>query len=592
MDASFGQAVEIAGNFEAELDALSPVGAAAYPERTVHIPLAAFIYARRKIIDGTTRKAEQALLVLQNHNYRFSVALCFCLMMAQPSDLPVPVRIPAWKRIGLKLASESDSKKRKATDIDSQNHSIETNGAVHLDSSTNKRPKQNSTLPSHDSSTLTNSSSDATSSLRRKKSVTFTSETKKEDGDSAQKLYQVWSFSQQGGEEEFTPEEAAKFPPLKVHPANLEAHTTPAEPSPKKQRSKTKDKPKRGEAESTFEKVLVDEETEGTPSRPGYITYIERFHSARDSWKFNKAHQSSLLKHVFDIPPEHQEAFSSYIKGLKGQAVGRLIIAAKAVLKGEAEGEQVTKDEGDEDMEDPEERKRSQDRAMKRELQRTKIRLRESGDIEESKTAEFKDKLRKRKMAEAILRELGDADRSIAVQHNQITPPPNGVATGSRAFTAPFAGSRTVFADEEPEPKRRRTREKKQKTGVPDDDLESISSAESISSNSTSTESSASDDKERDRESGLDTGDKSGANLGPSIDKNSVVSSVSVSRHPSIMRISDNAESVEDSESNDDSESVGDSESSDDSESSEDSNASSGSESSDEGHDSAGGDER
>ncbi|KAG8677338.1 hypothetical protein FPOAC2_03464 [Fusarium poae] len=51
------------------------------------------------------------------------------------------------------------------------------------------------------------------------------------------------------------------------------------------------------------------------------LEYLSLWKSSRDSWKFNKNHQSNLIKHVFDadgIPASDIETFYDYIQDLKG----------------------------------------------------------------------------------------------------------------------------------------------------------------------------------------------------------------------------------------------------------------------------------
>ncbi|KAH8699896.1 hypothetical protein BGZ61DRAFT_238879 [Ilyonectria robusta] len=57
------------------------------------------------------------------------------------------------------------------------------------------------------------------------------------------------------------------------------------------------------------------------------LEYLRLWKTARTSWKFNKNHQSTLIKHVFDadgIPTADIDAFYEYIKDLKGLVRMRL----------------------------------------------------------------------------------------------------------------------------------------------------------------------------------------------------------------------------------------------------------------------------
>ena len=57
------------------------------------------------------------------------------------------------------------------------------------------------------------------------------------------------------------------------------------------------------------------------------LEYLRLWKTARDSWKFNKNHQTNLIKHIFDadgIPASEVETFYDYISDLKGSVRMRL----------------------------------------------------------------------------------------------------------------------------------------------------------------------------------------------------------------------------------------------------------------------------
>lgn len=56
------------------------------------------------------------------------------------------------------------------------------------------------------------------------------------------------------------------------------------------------------------------------------LEYLRHWQSSRDSWKFNKNHQSTLIKAIFDggLPAEDVESFYEYIRDLKGFVRTRL----------------------------------------------------------------------------------------------------------------------------------------------------------------------------------------------------------------------------------------------------------------------------
>ena len=74
------------------------------------------------------------------------------------------------------------------------------------------------------------------------------------------------------------------------------------------------------------------------------LLYLRHWGSSRDSWKFNKNHQSALIKHAFDItnegiPATDIDIFYQYISDLKGQTRTRLREMALAIrLKDQRDG--------------------------------------------------------------------------------------------------------------------------------------------------------------------------------------------------------------------------------------------------------------
>lgn len=148
-------------------------------------------------------------------------------------------------------------------------------------------------------------------SRSRRKSVTFTKDTKQEDGISAKSL-------------------TGKHPKSDAFESITES--TEATPLP----SKEKKKRKRQQAEAS--------ETADSTQKPQYLEYLERFENDRDHWKFNKHNQSNLLKHIFDIkriPVSYNKAIAGYLSGLQGnEARERLVESATEVLKDVAEKEE------------------------------------------------------------------------------------------------------------------------------------------------------------------------------------------------------------------------------------------------------------
>lgn len=155
-----------------------------------------------------------------------------------------------------------------------------------------------------------------------RKSVSFTPDTKSQDGFSAHKLFKAW---------------AAGKDPAEVA-AQSKSSALPEQPSPSKTPKKEK-RPKKtkGVLGSTDTPAEPDEEAENSPKEtPNYIRYLQQYHTDRSGWKFNKNRQNDLFKNIFNlhrIPVEHDAAVIEYISGLQGQARQRVANQAEEVLK-------------------------------------------------------------------------------------------------------------------------------------------------------------------------------------------------------------------------------------------------------------------
>lgn len=70
------------------------------------------------------------------------------------------------------------------------------------------------------------------------------------------------------------------------------------------------------------------------------VEYLRTWHKARDSWKFNKNHQTLLIKHLYDsdaIPSSDIDTFYLYISDIKGASRQRLVEQAKQVIRKDME---------------------------------------------------------------------------------------------------------------------------------------------------------------------------------------------------------------------------------------------------------------
>ncbi|OLN93033.1 Uncharacterized protein C7orf50-like protein [Colletotrichum chlorophyti] len=223
--------------------------------------------------------------------------------------------VPAWKRLGLKLKqpasgaeiggpASAEGSKPNGQQHHDRNASGPVSNAAYDSSSAAaaaaKRKRPDHFTPPASSSpfkrTRTDGSDAATPTLRKQKSVTFTDDTKKTSV----------------GE-----------------PTNVDK---------KKKKNKGPKKPATQQPQADIK-----------PS----LEYLRTWKSARSSWKFNKNHQTILMKRVFStdsIPSSDIDTFYDYIQDLKGFTRTRLKETAAEVKKEDTEKGKAGFPEGTPDM--------------------------------------------------------------------------------------------------------------------------------------------------------------------------------------------------------------------------------------------------
>ncbi|KAI9833589.1 MAG: hypothetical protein M1819_003542 [Sarea resinae] len=286
------------------------------------------------------------------------------------ANRPPTPHVPAWKRLGLKLkfakgeaadavnstvspspATHSGHKKRK---LDGDESSAESESAASplAEKRSKKRkpsPRSNAQLvernvkPSKPDDT---SARPETATLKKRKSVAFTPETKVEDGDSIKQFFSAWVAEQKAADSSFT------YPPQSSQPAHHFATESPASIDSEKQKDPKKPKKPKASKKDRAKQVSTDNVIPA-PTHPALI-YLSQYHTDRANWKFNKIRQTYILKHLFDttlIPPSYNDALTSYISGLQGSgARARISEAGLAVRKStdeEAKSQQQTESQGD-----------------------------------------------------------------------------------------------------------------------------------------------------------------------------------------------------------------------------------------------------
>jgi len=292
--------------------------------------------------------------------------------MHNSADSTAPGRIPAWRRLGIKLDSETpgteayrriqerkssrSSNKVGFSNIQSSGRSDSNLTVVSEAPSSPKdeevRKRKSGALFAENQSTRVSSSNDSTPVAKRKKSVTFSPETKVNDDDVDDHLLEQWATKQNGGHDEFSKNEASKFLQA-AKPKSRDINVSQASTA-----AKHPQKPKSKKAEAnTLPERAADESTAG--ERPSYLDYVVQYHNDRRSWKFNKIQQSKLLKNIFNmsrIPEEYDDALLPYLSGLQGEGMRtRLKEEATSILKASSDN-----DAADENKEDGDENRRRQ----------------------------------------------------------------------------------------------------------------------------------------------------------------------------------------------------------------------------------------
>ncbi|KAK3115647.1 hypothetical protein LTR53_004800 [Teratosphaeriaceae sp. CCFEE 6253] len=346
-------------------------------------------------------------------------------------------RIPAWKRLGLKLKYAKDTtdepaihgpshslaplesiarsgnkrpaddddythvkstKKRKSPTAGSSRGNLADATPSELPSNSGTPTSANGTSVAHDigrretvvERTTRPVRSLATTLGSRRKSVTFTPDTKTEDTDSAQRLFKQWSS------EEAEQQQAVE--------RSDQLTSTGPEPAKAAKREK-KAKPQHSAAKAPDRRPSTPSSEGETPE---YVRYLEQYHTDKAFWKFNKNKQKDLLKHLFDIqriPAAHDGAIIEYLKGLQGAAAQqRVLDDAEEVLAGilETQGRSAEID----GMESHGARRAAYEVALQREIDKIDQAGGGRSEYDEQQLLEIRRDVQRGNRAEAVLAEL------------------------------------------------------------------------------------------------------------------------------------------------------------------------------------------
>ncbi len=401
-------------------------------------------------------------------------------------------RVPAWKRLGLKLKgpASGDSPTLPATTGNAnanQNQSSRPN-AAHINGNGTPATKRNltpSTPYSHTYEPANKrlrtgdrsfaSDRDTSSSLRRQKSVSFV------DG-------------------------------TKDSPARPSATT--ATPNSKKKPSK-KPKKKKKAAKAA---AAPTPDFDLTPT----LSYLRLWATDRTAWKFNKNHQTLLIKYVFDgtpkIPSTDIGTFLDYIRDLKGGVRSRLREAAAGIRKTDMEQGQAGFPA---DVKDKEEKQKQYEEVIGRFLEDRKAYQQgrravpnEDGDPSGGKSRnkrsfdevelvlrtidpETKQRLLKRIRAEMVLEELSESEEGTT--STEAATATSSTQEGSAADNEMDVDSKIATAAQ-PTAKRRRIRNARTAAVDTSESESGSDSEESESEADSSSSSSSSEDDSEDEE--------------------------------------------------------------------------------------------
>jgi hypothetical protein len=332
----------------------------------------------------------------------------FFIIMPSATSNAKPARIPAWKRLGLKLKSASDTTNVEVEEVDTVKRRREE-GSQHILS--NKKAKK-ANLPASPANPIT-------PTLVRKKSVAFTPETKVDDGDSIKQLFNSWVTAQKSQDPSFELRKSnSAFNISEAPQIEEEFDTTLPEKERRVKRVKVSKEDKANSTQDSTPKKQKSLKSLKTvkpmkPSTRPFLSYLRQYHEDRANWKFNKNHQNYIIKHIFDldiIPSDHIHYTYYYVRSLQGGVRARLRDTA---IKVKVEDQEAAAGGFPDSMDQREKKQQEYDLACKEyvafmtELNASSHMGYEEGILAGLSDSAMKGRIAKRTRAEQILTELG-----------------------------------------------------------------------------------------------------------------------------------------------------------------------------------------
>ncbi|KAF1354928.1 hypothetical protein BDV97DRAFT_93575 [Delphinella strobiligena] len=477
--------------------------------------------------------------------------------------------VPAWKRLGLTLkhakdvaepSPQSQSHSKRSSDHHDHDHDQnikkrKLSDEAHPSSPAPKKlPADALATPSKNKS-LSSIKKSPTKTSDRRKSVTFSNDTKTEDGDTAQNAFRDWVAEQneiQAQEELVAKRLAASNPPvdnshaLKISEkdqSEKRAKVTkfseePEQPkdskkadSEKKQKGdkkKSKDVENKGiekPKDAEQKKAKVKTPKTGDKPLPEYVKYLDTYHNDRPNWKFNKSKQNDVLKNIWNvyrISPDHNEALIEYINGLQGAG-------ARQRLKDSARGNitaivsfirEEIPEVSDDPMDTIEARRAAFKAAEERELAKLSALGIDLGKTDQQRVDLLKQKQQEDERAVRLLAALQgaldemDGDEATARESAQVSQPETARSRKkkrkARTVASESEGSSSDDSDSDGETATHAAPKKKQKTMINTKaDVDSSSDDASDTSSDTSSDDSSDSDSDDDSDDDASSSDAS-----------------------------------------------------------------------------------
>lgn len=192
--------------------------------------------------------------------------------------------------------------------------------------------------------------------------MTFTPETKAEDGESGQAFAKAWLSPNRAQPPELEQDQDTPTKPPVTAPTGL-GIDIPSSYSDQKVKSKQKKRPR--------EKEGLASPSNGSEVRSACVAYLQQYANNRASWKFKKSSQNDLLRHIWDVsvlPTSLNDIIVEYIRGLQGEGPRkRLYQGATEIL--DKLVEKYSDDHSESGMDTPEARKAAYEKAMHKQLE-------------------------------------------------------------------------------------------------------------------------------------------------------------------------------------------------------------------------------